>query len=511
MKTGGALLLSAFLAALCGSSYVAANGVCYDPSHVGVGTKNADSVAADIATIKSKGFTYVRTYISKFGNTLLAKQLAESGLQVTVGVPYGQGDYADQLEAAVSAASNGNVVYVMIGNENLANMGSVPADFIQEIKKVKARIPNVKVGTVQRNTEFLNKIGGLSDLVAACDVIGVNIHPFFTPGQTGANAMELTKKHWDQIKSTVGDKLFLGETGWPSSGSIYGNSGSVDSASAYYSAYKSWSAGLPADKKYYFQLFDQPYRSEAYEQTYGILTSGGQDKFGGVSVTPVTVAPVATTSAPAPAATTSAPTPASTPAPTSSSPSSPSSAPSSSPSSAPSPSPSTSSGSKSSTSSATSSSAGSSTGGAAVDSSSTTGSRSYGSGYGSAAGVHLRTGSSSSATSSEKAGGEQDSAAVAAAAAYVPGARTSVNTPSVNASDSTSYTSGKGSTTETNTQSSGSGSATSVVFAVAAGCAAVLGAFGFIYQTRKKAQKLEEEENKMSFTVTPMGGREAAL
>jgi glucan endo-1,3-beta-D-glucosidase len=375
----------------------------------------------------------------------------------------------------------------MIGNENLANMGSVPSDFIQEIKSVKARLPGVKVGTVQRNTEFLNNIGGLSDLIAACDVVGVNIHPFFTAGQTGANGMELTKKHWDQIKGTVGDKLLLGETGWPSSGSIYGNQGTVDGASAYFSAYKAWSASLPADKKYYFQLFDQSYRSEAYEKTYGILLGDNQDKFGGASV------PVSTTAAPT---TTPAPTP--TPSPTSTPAPSPSATPSTGTNSTSTPS-SESSGSSESSESSGSSGSSKSTGNALGSSS---GSESAGSlasaGIGS-------SGSLISSSTNGEAGNEADSVASAAAAANAPGARTSVNTPSVNAEDSTEYTSGKGST-ETNTQSESSSNPTPVILAVLAGCCAVLGAFGFIYQTRKKAQELENEENKMSFAVTPHGG-----
>jgi hypothetical protein len=75
------------------------------------------------------------------------------------------------------------------------------------------------------------------------------------------------------------------------------------------------------------------------------------------------------------------------------------------------------------------------------------------------------------------------------------------------ASDSdTNATGAGGQSTETNTQSSGGGGSVGVAFGVAAGCAAVLGAFGFIYHTRKKAQELEAAEGKASFSVTPHGG-----
>lgn len=463
MKTGAALLLSTLLAALCASS-VRSNGVCYDPNHVGPG-KNAASVAADIEAMKSKGFTYVRTYISKFGNTDMVKQLAASGLQVAAGAPYGQGDYSEQIAAAIAAAKGGNVVYIFIGNENLAGAASVPPGLIAEIKRVKGEVPGVKVGTVQRNTEFLINLPGLKDLIDACDVIGVNIHPFFTGGQTDAStAMELTKKHWNQALSLAGNKLVLGETGWPSDGEFAGNRGTPAFASAYFSAYKSWSSAIAADKKFYFQMFDQPYKPEAYEKMYGIVTSDSQDKFG-ASVPSQTAAPVAT---PAP---TTAPTIAPTTAPTATE------------------SPLSSSSSSNSTSSSSSSSDKEAGG-----SGSTTGSLSD-------AGVENLTKDGSSTTSSTETGAEAEGTFN-----FDPSVRSSVDTPVINGSDNTK--SAGGSTNEANTQSDSGGSSggVAVAFAVAAGCVAVVAAFGFIYRTRQKARELEDEESKLSFAVTPHGG-----
>lgn len=472
MKTGAALLLSTFLAALCGS-LVDANGVCYDPNHVGDG-KNAASVAQDIATIKSKGFTYVRTYISKFGHTDMVKQLAASGLQVVAGVPYPAGEYAEQLNAAIEAAKNGNVINIMIGNENLAGASSVPDAMIQEIRRVKGLVPSgVKVGTVQRNTEFLNNIGKLSELIDACDVIGVNIHPYFTPGQNGAsNAIETTKTHWNKALALAGDKLILGETGWPSEGVFNGNAGTPASASAYFGQYKTWSAALPAHKKFYFQMFDQPYKPESFEKTYGILGADSSDKFGAsVPVTtsaPATSAPVVTSSAPAPttAAPTATPKPTATPA----------------------------------AGNSTTPSSGS------LDKASKTAGLSLGSAAGSladAGGIEKVSSSSKvTLTSDSETGGE------AAATAAGTSARTSVDTPVVEGKDNTAYAGGKSDTTEANTRASesSSGDAATVAFAVVAGCMAVVAAFGFIYRTRKKAAELEAAESKPSFAMTPHGG-----
>ncbi|CEG35474.1 glycoside hydrolase family 17-like protein [Plasmopara halstedii] len=134
------------------SPKVNANGVCYDPDHTSV--KNAMTVQEDMKTIANAGFTSVRTYISKFGDTEMGSIITGAGLTAVLGVPYPQSDYLDQMEAAISAANAGGVYAIMVGNENLAGATSVPSDMIDVINQIKSRV-SCKVGTVQRNTEVI--------------------------------------------------------------------------------------------------------------------------------------------------------------------------------------------------------------------------------------------------------------------------------------------------------------------------------------------------------------------
>ncbi|KAJ8525444.1 hypothetical protein ON010_g15669 [Phytophthora cinnamomi] len=165
------------------SVQVDANGVCYDPNHVS--SMSASTVQADMKTIAGAGFDSVRTYISKFGDTEMGPIITGAGLTAVLGVPYPQSDYQEQMEAAIKAANAGGVYAIMVGNENLAGASSVPSDMINVINQIKSRV-SVKVGTVQRNTEVIGyqSISGWSDLVSACDLVGVNAHPFFNPGTT---------------------------------------------------------------------------------------------------------------------------------------------------------------------------------------------------------------------------------------------------------------------------------------------------------------------------------------
>ncbi|GMF29645.1 unnamed protein product [Phytophthora fragariaefolia] len=261
------------------SSQVDANGVCYDPNHVS--TMSASSVQADMQTIASHGFDSVRTYISKFGNTEMGPIIAAAGLKAMLGVPYPQSDYKEQMEAAIKAAKAGGVYAIMVGNENLAGASSVPGDMISVIQQIKSQVPSgVLVGTVQRNTEVINheSVSGWSDLVSNCDLVGVNAHPFFTPHTAAENAIQVLNSQWQTMTFTIGSKLILTETGWPSSGSLLGNVGTVEAAQTFYNAYQQWSSSMA--EKFYFQMFDVPSKSEDFEKTFGLVTSESQDKFG---------------------------------------------------------------------------------------------------------------------------------------------------------------------------------------------------------------------------------------
>ncbi|ETI47772.1 hypothetical protein PPTG_11267 [Phytophthora nicotianae INRA-310] len=263
------------------AAQVSGNGVCYDPDHVAAaGAMTAESVIEDMKVIKSHGFTTVRTYISQFGNTNLGLLVVNANLTAALGVPYPQSDYATQLDAALIAANTGGVGYIFVGNENLAGATTVPGEMINLIQKVKSLVHStVKVGTVQRNTEVINYAGiaGWSELVDACDVLGVNVHPYFNPGTTADNAIDVVNTQWEIMVKNFGDKLMVTETGWPSDGSLSGNTGSIAGQQTFYSDYKAWSSSMT--ESFYFQMFDTQHKTSAFEKTFGLLTSDATPKY----------------------------------------------------------------------------------------------------------------------------------------------------------------------------------------------------------------------------------------
>ncbi|KAF1318653.1 hypothetical protein FI667_g12854, partial [Globisporangium splendens] len=300
-STVAAFLASVVAAVSCLTSEVSARGVCYDPAHNTDVT--TDAISADFVVIKGSGFTGIRTFYTAFGNTDLGTLAIEQGLNATLGIPFSNDDPTaaqSHVDAAIATAikyanETARVLQIFVGNENLASVDEVPAEMLTYIQQIKAQVPeNVEVGTVQRNTELLDSsrmanIVGLVDLLNACDVVGVNIHPVFSPNTAADKAIDVLTAQWDTLQSEttnttfpgLSDKLAITETGWPSGGSSNGNTGTVAGAQTFFEDYMSWSAStLDDSRNFYFQMFDQPQRTDGvFEPYFGLINESGAAKF----------------------------------------------------------------------------------------------------------------------------------------------------------------------------------------------------------------------------------------
>ena len=287
-------------------------GVCYDPYHaldeIDQRLERLDEVLHHDLEIISRHFTSVRTYQTLYGGTSVGPVAAKFGLRVTLGINLNHGPEALEadIRAAVAAAHDPRqyLAAIMVGNENVGKQDT--AWFLMTtIRRIQHLVSGtgVVVGTVQRPNEILEHHGGiphLTELMATCDIVGVNIYPYFSQlGHVDGHAtaahddddeqqqpnveIEMLKAQWQQVTQRFRDtKFILTETGWPSrSGvNVYGNEASFERASGYYDAFRhSWftraypGVNLRPDEVYYFQMFDQHYKHwNENEQSFGLMT-----------------------------------------------------------------------------------------------------------------------------------------------------------------------------------------------------------------------------------------------
>jgi len=323
-KSIGLLALAALLAASSADAGSLSTGVCYSPWHHA--TVTTDVVAKDFQQVKQY-FSGVRTYHAQFGSVNAVDAAAAAGLKVAVGIMMQDASKIDsEIQAACEGAKRNpnNVEAIYVGNENLKNgdFGTFTgADLAGYITKLRTCISNssIKIGTVQRINEWISA-GDAAALAASCDVMGVNIYPFFTPGDK--TPIEKLKDQWTQINTKYpGGKVHITETGWPrgGSGTVSGNSPSKDIASGFLRDYAEWAKTQPTS--YWFMMYDTKGNTPDYENYFGLADINGQVQLDipsgdgssqAVTNEPATPAPAATTAAPAPAAATDAPAPAAT-------------------------------------------------------------------------------------------------------------------------------------------------------------------------------------------------------
>lgn len=293
--------LLAAVSALFMTASAQATGVCYSPFHAekyfSEPAKIEKVLLEDMAQIASStGFSAVRTYHAQFYGQNVIDAVVANNLQVAIGIQMvgiNGASYTylnDDIQAAISAAKTHpeSVLAIYAGNENLINgdFGSSSADeIIKVITTVKSALKgtkgaNIPVGTAQRLEEWLHATDA-DRVAAACDVVGVNIYPFFTKGGE-SDMLGSLDAQWTQMTAKYGaSKARLTETGWPSQGSISdaGNTPSLANAQKYYAAFTQW-AQKHASSPFYFMMYDLlKAHATDYEQHFGVSTATGALKF----------------------------------------------------------------------------------------------------------------------------------------------------------------------------------------------------------------------------------------
>ncbi|GMF14539.1 unnamed protein product [Phytophthora lilii] len=316
-------------------------GACYSPFHNSEYPLNGGSAAGldsamdtDFSIMKNY-ITVVRTYYSNFYGYPVAPIAAKYGVSLYLGVfMTDESWYDDQVNAAVDAVKNypNTIKAILVGNENISPAGSYSAaEVLRRITALRSRIltetgRTVNIGTVQRHNEWMDTStrSAMLALADGCDILGVNIYPFFDASYTASNPLAMLNGAWNNMLTVYSsDKVRLTEIGFPTAGSPPSfapyNVPSVENSIAFYKAFLNWSPDSGGQEVFWFMFFDRRPDDTTMEldleRYFGWFTWNRSMKSAGFPNLVMSTTAAAVTSAPT-TAPTFAPTSAPTTAPT---------------------------------------------------------------------------------------------------------------------------------------------------------------------------------------------------
>ncbi|CAK4084190.1 unnamed protein product [Aphanomyces euteiches] len=250
--------------------------VCYD-------SYQDSLIDQHFKTIRQR-FTGVRTFQTR-GTKNAIDAAAQAGLKIYAGVwiRTDEASITADMQAVVDGVKRNAwaVKGVLIGNEDIFNKidQNTVLSRVNQMKKLlkDAGYSSIPVGSVQTDGDWLSA----TTLAAGCDIIGVNIHPFFSswPDSTWNPIGDLDNR-WKAIYAKYGSKAVVTETGWPSAGSQYnGHWPSMDTTKSFFSQFQTWARNNGGDMPTFFMFHDNTNKSPDYEVSYGLAWSNGYWKF----------------------------------------------------------------------------------------------------------------------------------------------------------------------------------------------------------------------------------------
>lgn len=289
-------------------------GVNYGPFHQDGQRPDAaaelpeEQLREDLRTITTAGFRWVRTYGVDHGlNRIvpLAHRLFPH-LRIFIGV-YVCGLEHDeagnprrtrfQLDEAIRLANRyPNVAGIVVGNECLAGEPEAcpqPVSVEQLIEDLiyakKGLTPEVRKTVVV--TSALSMIAAVKNHAAQgrrvaehCDVIMVNIHPFFAPAaaeQAVGSNVDGSYRRLIQLYSQTGKPIVIGETGWPSAGPSNGPAvPGLENQEKFTRDLFRYARSRDINV-FLFEMFDEPWKAEAggVGPHWGLFDTRGRAKF----------------------------------------------------------------------------------------------------------------------------------------------------------------------------------------------------------------------------------------
>jgi glucan 1,3-beta-glucosidase len=265
-------------------------------------------ILEDLQTISAAGFRWVRTYgvDHGLGRIVPLAHRFFPDIRIFLGV-YVCGLNHDELrnprstrayldEAVRLANRYRNVAGIVVGNECLAGEPEACPQ-PPPVEQLTADLIYVKKGLAPEARKTVVVTSALSMLAAVknhatqgrpvaehCDVVMVNVHPFFAPAaaeQAVDSNLDASYRRLIQIYSPTGKPIVIGETGWPSDGPPNGPAAPGLASQAEFTRDLFGYARSHALSVFVFEMFDEPWKTEAggVGPHWGLFDQHGRPKF----------------------------------------------------------------------------------------------------------------------------------------------------------------------------------------------------------------------------------------
>lgn len=252
------------------------NGVTYTARNSDGSCQSASEITAAVKLMKTSGINKIRTYAQEcesLPNILKAiKQIGGMSVLPGVWIDGTSNDDAEitRLQKVLNTADNLDAITgILVGNEVIFNNLMSSSQLVDKINAVKKISKGIKVGSAEIDSTYT------SDLMAASDFAGVNIHPYFSSASI-KDAYSNLNQRYINFKKTAGNKqVYITETGWPSSGAA---SGAAQPSLANTEAFVQ-SVSKSSLPYYYFEWEDSSWKSAGIESHFGLLNAQGKAKF----------------------------------------------------------------------------------------------------------------------------------------------------------------------------------------------------------------------------------------
>lgn len=236
-----------------------------------------------------KGYTqWIRTFGTQNGLENVPAIAHQMGFKTIIGAFIGSDATVNngQIANLVTAANAGNVDIAVVGNEVLLTNSQSESQVLAYIQSVKAQVPaNVKVTYV----DTWNTIVAHPNIIAAVDVVAVNIYPFYE-NQSIDQALATFQADYAQTVQAAGGKpVIIAETGWPSAGNPPSFSmaavPSLANAAQFFTSVEAWARSNGNPPLFYFEGYDEPWKANHNDySSWGIWDYRGNLKPGFGSV-----------------------------------------------------------------------------------------------------------------------------------------------------------------------------------------------------------------------------------